>query len=268
MRTYAIIQQNDEHDVIGNIAEQIKKYDNDGKVYLFTTNQDNPPTHETCEELIVIPLDICEKESKIHNYVVKWFKDRNIGGFLHIFKDNIGVVPENMEKFAPEIEQFMNIFGYDVWLNTFTDGCNFIFDKWIPRVNVVNDNEELKKKYDKTSMWTSNANTNFMIYDLDVLKLENVLFDESFSIGMFYIIKFFAERRNQKLPGCFMNFYPTLESEKGILKDMKYPSKEDKGIAERMRNEDKLFKEMNIDYRPTEQLEPVLEFIRTKLTEL
>ena len=268
MRTYAIIQQNIDRDVIGNIAEQIRKYDSEGKIYLFTTDKTDKVTPEIIEEIIKINIEIYDVESKIHNFVVRWFKENCQEGFLHVFKDNVGVVPENMEKFAPEIEQFMKIFGYDVWLNTFTDGCNFIFDKWIPRVNVVNDNEELKKKYDKTIMWTSNANTNFMIYDLDVLKLENVLFDESFSIGMFYIIKFFAERRNRKLPGCFMNFYPTLESEKGTLKDMKYPSKEDKDIAERMRNEDKIFKEMNIDYRPTEQLEPVLEFIRTKLTEL
>jgi hypothetical protein len=153
-------------------------------------------------------------------------------------------------------------------MNTFTDGCNFIFDKWISRINVVIDNEELKKKYDKTIMWTSNANTNFMIYDMDILKLEDVLFDESFSIAMFFIIKFFAERRNKGRPGSFMNFYPTLESEKGTLKDMKYPGKEDKDIRERMKDEDKLFKEMDINFKPTEQLEPVLEFIRTKLVEL
>lgn len=271
MRQYAIMLKNNDRDVIANIVDQIQKFDKESKIWIFGRNFDEG--FSIPENVIIheVPEDVFEIDSKFHNFIVKFFietakTDEGASrGFLHVFHDNLGVNSEKMSVFVSEIEQFMKIFQYDVWLNTETDICNYIFNKWISRIDIVNDNPDLLKKYPKVISWASNANTNYIVYDLDVLKLDDVLFDESFTIAMFYIIKFFATRRNNHRPGSFMNFYPSIESERGCIADMKYSSKEDFNNDERMKNEDKIFKEMNVDFHPTENVEEVLEFMVSKL---
>lgn len=260
MRNYAIILKKADRDVVSNIALRIRDFDSDCKVRIFSRAfpKDLPDWVDTTE----IPEDVYEKDSKIHNFVVKWYFENGTKGFLHVFMDGYEVVSDKFSKFVPEIEEFMGLFKYDVWLNTFTDECNFIFDKWIPRVYVDINEEALMKKYSKKIMLTSNANTNYIIYNLDLLKIDDVLFDETFSIAMFYIIKFFAERRNRKIPGAFMNLYPTLESENGILKKVKENPKDlDKSEKDKMDKESEEFKKMNVDIHPTEHYEEALDFI-------
>ena len=77
---------------------------------------------------------------------------------------------------------------------------------------------------------------------------------------MFYIIKFLADRRNQKQNGemYYMNFYPSIDEEKDVfrllrVKDFIEITAQDKN------NEHTLFNSLNVNYSQDNIIEPIFE---------
>lgn len=89
-----------------------------------------------------------------------------------------------------------------VWLSTVCDECNFVYKKYNPRVRVSFDDDKSKGLLKtKSIVFTSNANTAWIAYDLSSNPNKLLKFDERFEIPMFYIIELLARRRNTKDKG-------------------------------------------------------------------
>jgi hypothetical protein len=160
-----------------------------------------------------------------------------------------------------EIERMMNVFKLTSWFNTSCDTCNYVYQKYNPRMYVLVDEPEAKKRYDKRIAWCSNANTCWICYNMDKATFEDVRFDERFEFPMYFIIEFLARRRNSKKPGQidYMNYYPSVAEELGVFKyeDAKNPTfKFDDEIIQK---EGKVFGEMKVDNHPDCSVDVIME---------
>jgi hypothetical protein len=169
--------------------------------------------------VIDIPVDKEDSDTKIKNFVSKYFFDNSFNGFLHIIEDGIEIY-NDPTTFLSEIEKMMSKLHIKTWFNTVTDVCNYSFNIYNPRFSVDLDEPTVKEVYDKTIYWTSHANTSWVCYDYSIATYDDVSFNESFTIAMFYIITFLAERRNHKKDGelYYMNFYPSIKDEIGVFR--------------------------------------------------
>ena len=208
-----------------------------------------------------------KNSAAMYNDALKWLvKNASKPAKVHILQNNIEFLKDPKE-FIVEIERMMDMLDYNVWFNTITDECNYIFTKYDCRFSVAINNCDLQKIYDKTIRWTSHANPNYAVVDLDKFKpLEDdgeSLFDERFDIPMFYIIKYLAKRKMAKRG--FMNYYPTVPEEHGVFRTMDVKHN-DNFSQERMKKEDELFRTLGLDHEPNGNPEEVMDFMVEKLS--
>ena len=172
-------------------------------------------------------------DTKTKNLVIKKFYEEYGGekdAWLYMMDDSVEITnASGFEKFFENLERMLNVFGMNAWLNTRTDGMNYVFDVYNPRYTVLADNELISKALcsDSPVYWTSHANTAFMALSSNEKNWQRFLFDEGFQIPMYYIIDWICRQKeenekqeleNQKLPRWhFMNLYPTVDSEGGLF---------------------------------------------------
>lgn len=261
MRTFVIINDHKEQNIFDDIIFRLPK-DSRKIIFAFFDIINLPEGVETVkfdEELINHP-------AKLKNFVSKWLFDNNVKGFVHIIEDSVKI-DNDPNVFLNEIEKMMLKLGQKTWYNTSCDQCNYVFSKYNPRMSVELDEENLKKIYDKKINWCSNANTFWVCYNYDICTFDDVELDERFDIAMYYIIKFLANRRNNKQKGelYYMNFYPSIPEEIGVFSTKKIENNFEVS-REQMKNEDNMFKEMNINTSPNMVLEEVLDDLNNYLT--
>lgn len=75
---------------------------------------------------------------KRHNAIVKAFRERGEDIFLHMIEGHV-ILLEDPSKMIDDIEKMMRLYDQRSWLGTVTDGCNLVYSKYCPRVNVVID---------------------------------------------------------------------------------------------------------------------------------
>jgi hypothetical protein len=264
MRTFAIISLRKERDVFENIVKHINK---DEKIYIFGLFDGKYPNHE-CDsvEVIDIPDEVKDSESKIKNFVTRYFFEKNYDGFLHVIEDSVEIFNEP-KTFISEIELMMTKLKLKSWFNTITDACNYTFNVYNPIFTLAIDAPELKSIYDKTISWTTHANTSWICYNFKNAEYSDFAFDENFRIPMFYIIKFLAERRNNKKLGemYYMNLYPSINDEKDVFKAVKV-NDVIKTTDEDKKKEHGIFQKMNINIAQDTVLEPVFQDLYNVLT--
>ena len=263
-RIFAIINYYREIDIFDNIISKLPiDRDIGDKVVVFSSYGLKQPEDGFYE---VLDIDSQFNRAVAKNYVLRTLKNRFNDGFAYVFEDPLVVVKDKFEKWIPDQEEFMTKFKQDVWLNTVLDECNYIFDKYVTRVNIEIDNSEYNKLFNHQLGLVTNANTKMVVYNLDNIDLNSdvVFFVEDFEIPMFYIIEFLARRRNLKHPGSFMNFYFTMPSEKGILKTIKN-YKGTLKFNELINVETKRFEQMKVDYHPDMDVDLIMKFIEETL---
>lgn len=249
-RIFAIVQE--DLSLTKNLISRLLELDPTSEIYVFGT-KDLKTKNVIFQEIPSTEIHIAQ------NQIINSLRSKS--GFLHVFRSNLDLNPEKFRVFVDEIEQFMDVFKYDIWANTVTDECNYVFTKWVSRFDVAIDDQDLAKKFKNTVRWMSNANLNYMVYNLGLLDQSKEIFDQRFSYPMFSILKFFSERRGSR-PGSFMNLYPTIESEKGILKILDLSKKPKQ---ENLKIDQEMFKNLNLDLSPTTNIELVLEFMVEQL---
>lgn len=256
-RKIAIINIHDNVDISGNI---IRYLDSNDEIYVFQLKESDFNTHSNIKSILV-PSECSDSESKIKNYVTKFFFEENYKGFLHVIEDSVEIM-KDPNTFLGEIEVMMSKLELKSWFNTITDALNYTFKIYNPRFSVDIDEPSVSNVYNKTIYWTSHANTSWICYNYSNSEFKDFEFDEKFKIPMYYIIKFLAERRNNKKKGelNYMNFYPTIDEEKGVFKNIKVDefivhSKEDH------EKESKIFNEMNINHQADVTIEPIMDDI-------
>ena len=137
---------------------------------------------------------------KQKNFIIKHFENAGFKGFLHIIEP-CARFNNSTKSYMSKLEATMNVLDYDVHLSTTTDRCNYVFNKFCPRLTLDIDDESMKSQLglpDKL-YFTSHSNVSCLTMNLGAFKDGNVpMFDERFSIGMFFIIEFLAKRRLSK----------------------------------------------------------------------
>jgi hypothetical protein len=271
MRTFVILNVNDGVDICENI---IKKLPNNSNILVYAreslkntdfVNTFNSFTGNSNIRLRFYDDDIRFKQSNLRNFVSKQLLDEKITGFVHIIEDIVQIYNDS-ENFLDKIEQMMQILKLKSWFNTSCDQCNFVYSKYNPRLYIAIDDERMKKVYDKTIAWCSNANTLWTIWNYDMCTFEDLRFEEKFQFSMYLIIEFLARRRNTKKNGelYYMNYYPSIPEELNVFKCMDVKNGK-QFTNDEINNEGKIFKEMCIDNHADTDINVLMEDISNVL---
>lgn len=205
---------------------------------------------------------------KQKNFILDWCKLQGFTGFLHIVENDI-LFNERSKSYMDVLESTMSALDYDVHLSTVTDKCNYVFNKFCPRlaINVDDDNIRQKLGLPRQVRFTSHSNVSYTTYNLAASNGCPLKFDERFTIGMFYIIEFLARRKATQKAGqlYFMNQYLSIADEDNAFDVVRLPSKNVDNA--KMQEEDALFKSLNVNYAPDNNLDLVLDTFYGKIKE-
>ena len=203
--------------------------------------------------------------AKKKNFIIDWFEKTAQDGFLHIIEDSVELLLDPTQ-FINSVQNAMDVLDYASWFSTTSDRCNYVFKKFCPRIEVAMDNVEVGDKLGLKSslMFTSHANLAWTIYRLGNGVDHIQRFNELFQVGMFTIIEYFARRRRDKQDGqlFFMNQYMTVKEEIGMMTIHALPTNE---TREMIQAEDSLFKSLEIEFSPDNNVDVVLETLFAKI---
>lgn len=264
MRNFAIIRD-DSND--SYIQKLISLFPENSNVVVFseTAYEIQSPNHNI--QVQIIP-DVCDNKPKVFNHIIKYFKE-NHSGFLYVFDKGV-VFRKEPKTFYDEIEKMMILLKQDSWLNCSCDMMNYTYQLFNPRIVLKLDHPEVQNIYNKDICWCSNANTDLVIYNLDMIDISKRRFNEQFTIPMYYIIEFLATRRNTKRVEdlYFMNMYPTIsEEEKLVMNTTPHKQEDQQKLQKDLENEDKIFKSMNINVQPDSDIDILTMLTFKTLTE-
>ncbi len=272
-RTIAILDlgNSDAHDIMYHNTTMIMANVLASEVYVFTKGQEAGfnMAHERCKCMNVqLPAE-CDTQPKARNWINKFFKSQKFSGFLHVLESNVRLESGAIEFFG-KLEHMMEVLDYPVWFSTISDPCNYVYKKYVPRVYVNVDQPEHEKLGLSKLLFTSHSNTAIVSYDFSHTTDDQLSFNDQFEVVMYYIIEYLARRRNNKAAGSlfFMNQYLTIPEEKGSFTVVRIDSsKQDAITPDMMRKENALFKSMNVNYAPDNNIDRILEMTYEKLKE-
>ena len=222
---------------------------------------------ELYPEIEIVPIpDFVDNKSKRKNFVIDTIQSSSYKNIAHVIEDYISIVKDPTE-FINELENAMVQLDYDIWFSTETDGCNFLFNKFVPRLEVRIDDEEVKKKLNLPFeiIFTSNSNIDWIA--LNFAK-EVQKFNELFSIPMYMIIEYLSRRRDNRKENqlYYMNQYMTVPAERGVFKSVI----EQNDLAEdskQMQVENEIFQSMHVNTHPDNAIDLHLRDLHNKIQE-
>lgn len=217
-------------------------------------------------QIVNLPQDTSQNDVVARNFINDYFKQLQFKGFLHVVSGNI-IFKDMINEYLNQLEYTMDFLDYSVHFSTVTDPCNYVYSVYNPRMQLHLDDS----KYDKFNLpesliFTSHSNTAYVTYDFSKIPDDLLHFNEQFSIPMFHIIEFLARRRNTKSVNqlYYMNMYLTVPLEKEAIKNN--PKLPEIDIPqEKFKVEDALFKSMNIEFKPDNNIDMILEDIKKLL---
>ena len=225
----------------------------------------NRPNNVSEDRWINFP-EIVDSLPKQKNFIIDWCKSRNFNGFLHIMETSTKLNLKS-KTYIDKLESTMTAFDYDIHFSTATDRCNYVFNKFCPRMTLDIDDDSIKQQLNLPDKiyFTSHSNISYVTYNFNALNECLPKFDERFTIGMFFIIEFLARRRSLKREDqlYYMNQYMSINDEIGGYDIIDQKSNNDD--ASKMQKENELFKSLNIDYAPDNNIDLVLDAFYKKL---
>ena len=214
-RRIAIINYMNDRDVTENILKKVPT-SIEPIVFLQHGSSKSYPNAKTR----FFPEDL-DSKAAAKNFIAKTAKSEGWTGWLYVIEDDMQLIADAEETsfFLDKLENMLEKLGFDTWMNTATDLFNHVWSKYSYRFRAMIDDPEYSSLIEQV-IFCSHANPNVMLFNLDKVRLEKMLFDEDYEIPMYYIISYLASRRNDKNdPGImFMNFYPTVPGEEKIWK--------------------------------------------------
>lgn len=269
-RTIAIINEiENKTSNIDELCDVFKKYNVSDKIYVFTQKDETKFNQKSGNVEFIgvkIPADK-DTRPKAKNFVIKYFKNNNYDGILHVIEDIIEIL-HDPTKFINDIENMMDVYGLNNWFSTMTDGCNYVYSKYTPRLNIVIDKPEYQKLNINNAVFCSHSNTQWIVYNLGKADDNELYFIEDFKIDMFWIIEFLARRRNTHPNSLYyMNQYYTCASENGLFRLKSTCKRDNFDQKPLMAEEDQKFKSMNINYAPDNNIDAVLEKLYATLND-
>lgn len=187
--------------------------------------------------------------------------------FLHVVDGSTELLKDPSE-FLAQLEKTMDVLDYSFWLATSCDSCNYLYQKFCPRVVIALDAPEYQKLgLPAELVLTSHSNLQWVAYDLEKTSQSELEFDEDFTIAMYEIIEALARRKAKKnSQPYFMNQYVTVPAEAGVFrvsKLFKVPELDQL----KLKSEDLVFKAKNVQHSADNAIDEVLMAIKTKLDE-
>ena len=239
-----------------------------GEVLMFAPAsmkfQNNEASNAICSRLIAFPED-ADTLPKQKNFIIKWLEQYNFRGFLHMLESSVKFNSRSRD-YIEKLETTMDILDYDIHFSTATDRCNYVFSKFCPRLELVVDDEHYSQlRLPGKICFTSHSNVSYVTFNFNKLNGNVPKFDERFSVGMFFIIEYLARRRAEKRDDqlYYMNQYLSIGDEIGGYSVIDTPQRENDTNA--MQSENKLFKSLNIDYAPDNNIDIVLGAFYSKI---
>lgn len=260
-RKIAIICWNENTDVKNDI---MKKFAEGTKFDLFYPESATKILDCPEAEVIRMPAEV-DQHVKAKNFVLDYYKKSGFDSWLHILEDTIEVLKDPAE-FMNDIEHCLELLDLNSYLGTVTDGCNRVYAKYNPRLRLVLDKPEYEKLGLKELLFCSHSNTQWMAFNIGKADAEELHFNDTFTIAMFWIIEYLARRRNVHPDSLyFMNQYVTVTSEFGVYQNKAMNQSDKPDSPEQMKKEDDMFKALKIDHSPNNNIDIVLEKTYDKL---
>ena len=145
-RVFAFVQLDEKNRTcLEKAVQKLLSLGVEGEVHVFAKPDESINVADSRVQVHQVPNESAESEPKIRNYVNKFFKDSRFSGFLHVVSDGVELL-DGLSKYADEIEHVMDVLDYSVHLATVTDPCNYIYNRYSPRVTVHIDSQEHREK--------------------------------------------------------------------------------------------------------------------------
>lgn len=244
------------------LAKQLIDYKCADKIYIFVDAIENAPLI-TGVEYVAFSLD--SNRAKCKNEINKFFKELGFKGFLHVVESPVQLL-KDPAAYLIEQERCMDVLDYDVYFSTTSDGCNYVYSKFNPRVTIQLDSPDFKTlNMPQSISFTSHSNTIWVTYNFAKITDELLKFDERFNIPMYFIIEFLARRRNTKPIGSLylMNQYLSIPSEVGVFTQDQ--ESHQRNQSDDMQKEDMIFKTLNLNFVPDNNIDQLLVDVINKL---
>lgn len=261
-RKIAIICYNTEN----NVNQILQSFSKDTSIDIFYFEKTYNPNWADFENVSYIKMtDDVSSVVKSKNFVLNYYKNIKFDNYLHILEDTIEIL-KDPSTFINDIENCLSILDLNTYLCTITDACNRVYSKYNPRVCLKLDKPEYSKFNLPSIIFCSHSNTQWMIFNMAKADEEELHFNDQFEIAMYWIIEYLARRRNTHPDTLYyMNQYVTVESEHGVFRNKTLNSSDKNTSKENFEKEDKMFRELNIDYSPDNNIDILLEKIYHKL---
>lgn len=267
-RTFGIINYNDSRtETALNVANKLLESGCTKEVVIFTKQPLVISKNENVNNNVinvVFSNDIVNRAQAKNFALTYFFNQPDEIEWIDILEDNIQIV-EEPKATLEELERTLDLLDVGIWFGTACDKCNYIYNKYCPRLTVnFKDSEYLKLGIAEKLLFTTNANTAWTMFNKRRMKLEDCLFSNDYNIPMFYIIEFIASRRNNKKKGqiWYMNIYPTIEAEHKMYKYVDgYTLDPQTYDNKKMIEENKIFQAKNISSIADSNIDLVLENI-------
>ena len=265
MRNIAVINYKDDFD----ISETIIPWFVNAEINVFTTlalADANIERYKNFENVKVrILADEIDNMARARNYVIKTLKAEKTG-FLHLIESST-LIKQSPDKFMIDIENMMTVLDMNSWLNCSCDRLNYLYSKFNPRFYLYIDKPEYAKFNIDCIIFGSHSNTQWTVYNLDKAEDFELYMPEDYTVPMFYIIEYLANRRNNRKPGqlYYMNQYLTVQSEIGVFEAREAKSEQSQTEFQKtLEAEDKIFKGKNINFAPDNNIDNILEDVYNK----
>lgn len=258
-RTIAIICWNDVE--INEIENNIISHFTDDNITIFSRHAlENNEKYNN----IIFPNDI-DLEPKAKNYVFEFFRKQEDIEFLHVIENTVKIL-KNPNEFINKIEYLMTVLDLNSYFGTTTDVCNRVYNKYNPRLEIKIDYDEFKKLNLDTILFCSHANTQWIIVNIKKADDNELFFNTQFSIPMYWIIEFLARRRNTHSGSLYyMNQYITCLEEQNLYINIVKNSSDEVSNSSKFKEEDELFKSLNVKYDSDNNIDKILEDVYLKL---
>lgn len=244
------------------LAKQLIDYKCADQIYIFVDSVENAPSIAGVE---YVAFGHDSNRAKCKNEINEFFKRLGFNGFLHVVESHIQLL-KDPSTYLVEQEHCMDVLDYDVYFSTTSDGCNYVYSKFNPRVTIQLDSPEFKSlNLPQSISFTSHSNTVWVTYNFAKIVDELLKFDERFNIPMYFIIEFLARRRNTKSAGSLylMNQYLSIPSEIGVFTQDQESHQRDQ--SDDMQKEDAIFKSLDLNFVPDNNIDQLLVDMIDKL---
>ena len=139
-------ESNDSRDTALQLIKDFNTYKLSSGLMLFYTPNVTPFSNEDLKDLVCTTIAFpAERDSsaKQKNFIMTLVEGCGFKGVLHIVSSVIKLL-KDPNPYIDSVENAMAVFDYNVYFSTITDRCNYLFNKFSPRLSIVTDDDELK----------------------------------------------------------------------------------------------------------------------------